>query len=196
MNVPLVLLCLWLIDARRAGVPRRSQRTASTCSARALCALGWPGPCSRSSSARPRLVRSGGDGCRSSAGLARSRCSSPTSGARPTRCCRWRSSARATSPSGTSVTFAVYAGLGAATFFIALFLQQVAGYTRAWRRGFRWCRSRCCSSRCSALRRALGADRAAAADGRPGRCARRRAAAVRAPRRARRLPDRCAAVRR
>jgi hypothetical protein len=30
---------------------------------------------------------------------------------------------------GNLVTFVVYAGLGAATFFIALFLQQVAGYT-------------------------------------------------------------------
>jgi Na+/melibiose symporter-like transporter len=30
---------------------------------------------------------------------------------------------------GNLVTFIVYAGLGAATFFIALFLQQVAGYT-------------------------------------------------------------------
>ncbi len=30
---------------------------------------------------------------------------------------------------GNVVTFAVYAGLGSATFFVALFLQQVAGYT-------------------------------------------------------------------
>ena len=30
---------------------------------------------------------------------------------------------------GNAVTFVVYAGLGAATFFIALFLQQVAGYS-------------------------------------------------------------------
>ncbi len=30
---------------------------------------------------------------------------------------------------GNAVTFVVYAGLGAATFFVALFLQQVAGYS-------------------------------------------------------------------
>ena len=52
-----------------------------------------------------------------------------TSAAPTTRCCRSASSARATSRSATSATLLIYGGLGAATFFVTIFLQQVAGYS-------------------------------------------------------------------
>ena len=68
-------------------------------------------------------------------GIAVSRCSSGGSGAHLSRCCRCASSHAATSRSRTLETLTVYAGLSTLTFFLVLYLQQIAGYS-ALKSGF------------------------------------------------------------
>ena len=92
-----------------------------------------------------------------------------------TRCCRCGCSARATSRSATSTTLLVYGGLGAATFFVTIFLQQVAGYSAVAAGLTLLPLTAIMFTALAALGRALGPHRAAAADGR--RAARRRARA-------------------
>ena len=130
MNVPLVLVCLWLIVRARAGVPRRRRAPHRRAGRRPLRARPRGAGVRADPAAAARLVGPVGVGAARRRPRRAAARSSPTSAARPTRCCRWRSSASRNFAVGNAVTFVVYAGLGAATFFIALFLQQVAGYTR------------------------------------------------------------------
>ena len=128
MNVPLVLVCLWLIVRHVPECPGDGGRRIDVPGA-ILCALGLAGPVyaliqqpslgwSDESVWVPLVAGLGAFG----AFIAYER--------------------RAPDPMlplsmfgsrnfavGNAVTFIVYAGLGAATFFIALFLQEVAGYT-------------------------------------------------------------------
>ncbi len=128
MNVPLVLVCLWLIvrhvPESAAGGSRRIDVPGAV-----LCALGLAGPVyaliqqpslgwSDPSVWAPLLAGLGACG----AFIAYERHAPDPM--LPLDVFRSRNFAV-----GNAVTFVVYAGLGAATFFIALFLQQVAGYT-------------------------------------------------------------------
>ena len=60
---------------------------------------------------------------------AASRRSSGGSAARPSRCCRSRLFARRNFTFANLETLAVYAGLSTLTFFLVLFVQQLAGYS-------------------------------------------------------------------
>ncbi len=128
MNVPLVLACLWLI---RRAVPEcpgdRSHRV--DVPGAVLCALGLAGPV-YALIRQPELGWSdqavqmpllGGIGAFIAFLLYERRASDPML---PVGIFASRNFAI-----GNLVTFIVYAGLGAATFFIALFLQQVSGYS-------------------------------------------------------------------
>ena len=128
MNVPLVLVCLWLI-ARPVPECRRRPRAPHRRARRVLCALGLAGPV-YALIQQPALGWSdptvwvplvGGLGALGAFVAYERRAPDPML---PLAIFRSRNFAV-----GNAVTFVVYAGLGAATFFIALFLQQVAGYS-------------------------------------------------------------------
>ena len=128
MNVPLVLVCLWLIKRAVPECPGdRSQRV--DIPGAVLCALGLAGPVyalirqpelgwSDPAVQMPLLA---GIGAFIAFLSYERRTQDPML---PVGIFRSRNFAI-----GNVVTFVVYAGLGAATFFIALFLQQVAGYS-------------------------------------------------------------------
>ena len=128
MNVPLVVVCLWLI-ARYVPESAGDRSHRIDVPGAALCALGLAGPVyalvqqpvvgwSDPSVWGPLL---GGLGAFGAFIAYERRAPDPML---PLAAFRSRNFAV-----GNAVTFVVYAGLGAATFFIALFLQQVAGYS-------------------------------------------------------------------
>jgi MFS family permease len=101
LNGPLVLVCLAFIVRAVPECPG-SGGGASTSPAWCSACSAWPGRSTRSSSSRRSAGRIRGCGSPSSAGSGPARRSWPMSASRPIRCCRRRSSARATSPSATS----------------------------------------------------------------------------------------------
>jgi EmrB/QacA subfamily drug resistance transporter len=128
MNVPLVLVCLWLIERHVPERPGDGAHRIDVPGA-ALCALGLAGPV-YALIQQPQLGWSdpsvwaplvGGIGACGAFLAYERRAPDPML---PLSVFRSRNFAV-----GNAVTFVVYAGLGAATFFIALFLQQVAGYS-------------------------------------------------------------------
>jgi predicted MFS family arabinose efflux permease len=128
MNVPLVLACLWLIARFVPEIPGARAHRIDLPGA-LLCALGLAGPV-YALIGQPRLGWSdpsvwiplvAGIGAFVAFISYERRAADPML---PLAVFRSRNFAI-----GNLVTFVVYAGLGAATFFIALFLQQVAGYT-------------------------------------------------------------------
>ena len=128
MNVPLVLVCLWLVI--RAVPPCPGDRTHRVDAPGAvLCALGLAGPV-YALIQQPTLGWSdpevwmpllAGIGAFGAFFAYERRAADPML---PLSIFRSRNFAV-----GNVVTFVVYAGLGAATFFVVLFLQQIAGYT-------------------------------------------------------------------
>jgi EmrB/QacA subfamily drug resistance transporter len=128
MNVPLVLVCLWLIVRFVPEDPgERAQRI--DVAGAALCAIGLAGPV-YALIEQPQLGWSdpmvwvplvGGIGALGAFVAYERRAPYPML---PPSIFRSRNFAI-----GNLVTFLVYAGLGAATFFLALFLQQVADYS-------------------------------------------------------------------
>jgi len=134
MNVPLVLACLWLIARAVPECPGEGTRRIDSLGA-LLCALGLAGPV-YALIQQPTLGWSdpevwitglGGIGALA-AFVAYERVARD-----PMLALSIFRSRNFTV--GNLVTFAAYAGLGAATFFVALFLQQVAGYS-AFEAGF------------------------------------------------------------
>jgi EmrB/QacA subfamily drug resistance transporter len=128
MNVPLVVVCLWLI-ARFVPEFEGDRSHRIDVPGAVLCALGLAGPV-YALIQQPSLGWSdpsvwgplvGGLGAFGAFIAYERRAPDPML---PLAIFRSRNFAV-----GNAVTFVVYAGLGAATFFIALFLQQVAGYT-------------------------------------------------------------------
>jgi len=128
MNVPLVLACLWLIARAVPECPGEGTRRIDSLGA-LLCALGLAGPV-YALIQQPTLGWSdpevwitglGGIGALA-AFVAYERVARD-----PMLALSIFRSRNFTV--GNLVTFAAYAGLGAATFFVALFLQQVAGYS-------------------------------------------------------------------
>jgi EmrB/QacA subfamily drug resistance transporter len=128
LNVPLVLVCLWLIARAVPQCPGDRSHRIDVPGA-ALCALGLAGPVYALIEqptlgwSNPRVwapLVAGVGACGAFLAYER-RAPDPML---PLSIFRSRNFAV-----GNLVTFVVYAGLGAATFFIALFLQQVAGYT-------------------------------------------------------------------
>jgi len=128
MNVPLVLVCAWLITRFVPECPGRGSQRIDVPGA-VLCAVGLAGPV-YALVEQPSLGWShpavwgplvGGVGACFAFVAYERRAAAPML---PMSIFRARNFAV-----GNAVTFAVYAGLGAATFFIALFLQQVAGYS-------------------------------------------------------------------
>ena len=128
MNVPLVVVCLWLIVRFVPESPGDSSHRVDVPGA-VLCALGLAGPvCALIQ--QPELgwsnpgvwapLLAGLGACGAFIAYER-RAPDPML---PLGIFRSRNFAI-----GNAVTFVVYAGLTAATFFIALFLQQVAGYS-------------------------------------------------------------------
>ena len=128
MNVPLVLVCLWLIRRAVPECPGNREHRVDVPGA-ALCAVGLAGPV-YALIQQPVLGWSdpevyvplvGGIGALIAFVRYERRAPDPML---PPSIFRSRNFAV-----GNAVTFVVYAGLGAATFFIALFLQQVSGYS-------------------------------------------------------------------
>lgn len=128
MNVPLVLICLWLIVRAVPECPGDRTHRVDVPGA-VLCALGLAGPV-YALIQQPTLGWSdpsvwipmiAGIGALGAFFAYERRAPDPML---PLSIFRSRNFAI-----GNGVTFAVYAGLGAATFFVALFLQQVAGYS-------------------------------------------------------------------
>jgi len=128
MNVPLVLVCLWLIKHAVPECPGEGRRQADVFGA-VLCVIGLAGPV-YALIQQPTLGWSdpevwapglGGIGA-FAAFLAYERVARDPM----LSLSIFRSRNFAV---GNLVTFAAYAGLGASTFFVALFLQQVAGYS-------------------------------------------------------------------
>ncbi len=128
MNVPLVLVCVWLIVRFVPECPGDRSHRIDVPGA-VLCALGLAGPV-YALIRQPELGWSdpsvwvplvGGLGACGAFLAYERRAPDPML---PLAIFRSRNFAV-----GNAVTFVVYAGLGAATFFITLFLQQVAGYT-------------------------------------------------------------------
>jgi EmrB/QacA subfamily drug resistance transporter len=128
MNVPLVLLCLWLIARHVPECPGDRTHRIDVPGA-VLCALGLAGPV-YALVQQPLLGWSdpevwaplvGGVGAFAAFVAYERRAPDPML---PPAIFRSRNFAV-----GNLVTFVVYGGLGAATFFLALFLQQVAGYS-------------------------------------------------------------------
>lgn len=128
MNVPLVLACLWLIARAVPECPGDRTHRIDVPGA-VLCALGLAGPV-YALIQQPTLGWSdpevwapllGGIGALGAFIAYERRAPDPML---PLSIFRPRNFAV-----GNLVTFAVYAGLGAATFFVALFLQQIAGYS-------------------------------------------------------------------
>lgn len=128
MNVPLVLVCLWLIARVVPECPGDRSHRVDVPGA-VLCALGLAGPVYALirqpalgwSAAQVWIPLVAGIGAAIAFIDYERRASDPMM---PLAIFRSRNFAV-----GNLVTFVVYAGLGAATFFIALFLQQVAGYS-------------------------------------------------------------------
>jgi EmrB/QacA subfamily drug resistance transporter len=128
MNVPLVLVCLWLIARAVPECPGDGAHRIDVPGA-LLCVLGLAGPV-YALIEQPRLgwsdpavwipLLAGIGACGAFVAYER-RAPDPML---PLSVFRSRNFAI-----GNLVTFVVYAGLGAATFFIALFLQQIAGYS-------------------------------------------------------------------
>ena len=186
MNVPLVLVCLWLIARHVPECPGDRTHRIDVPGA-VLCALGLAGPV-YALIQQPVLGWSdpevwaplvGGIGAFGAFVAYERRAPDPML---PPAIFRSRNFAV-----GNVVTFVVYAGLGAATFFIALFLQQVAGYS-AFEAGLVAAADHAAARDARApLRRAVGARRPAAADDGRAAAVRARAAAVRPPGRARGL---------
>ncbi len=128
MNVPLVLVCLWLISRFVPECPGDRRHRIDVPGA-VLCVLGLAGPV-YALIQQPQLGWSNpsvwmplvaGIGALGAFIAYERRAPDPML---PLGAFRSRNFAI-----GNLVTFAVYAGLGAATFFLALFLQQVAGYS-------------------------------------------------------------------
>jgi EmrB/QacA subfamily drug resistance transporter len=128
MNVPLVLVCLWLIARAVPEIAGERARRVDVPGA-LLCAVGLAGPV-YALIQQPALGWSdpqvwapllGGLGAFGAFVAYERRAPDPML---PLDIFRSRNFAV-----GNAVTLIVYAGLGAATFFIALFLQQVAGYS-------------------------------------------------------------------
>ena len=128
MNVPLVLVCVWLIVRFVPECPGDRSHRIDVPGA-VMCALGLAGPV-YALIRQPELGWSdpsvwvplvGGLGACGAFLAYERRAPDPML---PLAIFRSRNFAV-----GNAVTFVVYAGLGAATFFITLFLQQVAGYT-------------------------------------------------------------------
>jgi len=126
--VPLVLVCLWLIERAVPECPGDRSHRIDVPGA-LLCALGLAGPV-YALIVQPALGWEdpevflpliGGIGALVAFVRYERRAPDPML---PPSIFRSRNFAV-----GNAVTFAVYAGLGAATFFIALFLQQVSGYS-------------------------------------------------------------------
>ena len=128
MNVPLVLVCLWLIARAVPECPGDGAHRIDVPGA-VLCALGLAGPVYALiqqpalgwQDPEVYLPLVGGIGALVAFVRYERRAPDPMM---PPAIFRSRNFAV-----GNAVTFVVYAGLGAATFFIALFLQQVAGYS-------------------------------------------------------------------
>jgi len=128
MNVPLVLACLWITARAVPQCPGDGAHRIDVPGA-ALCALGLAGPV-YALIQQPALGWSdpgvwapllGGIGACGAFLAYERRAPDPMM---PLSIFRSRNFAV-----GNLVTFVVYAGLGAATFFVALFLQQIAGYS-------------------------------------------------------------------
>jgi EmrB/QacA subfamily drug resistance transporter len=128
MNVPLVLVCLWLIARAVPECPGDRAHRIDVPGA-LLCALGLAGPVYALirqpelgwAAAEVYLPLVAGVGALAAFVAYERRAPDPMM---PPAIFRSRNFAV-----GNAVTFVVYAGLGAATFFLALFLQQVAGYS-------------------------------------------------------------------
>jgi len=128
MNLPLVLVCLWLIARFVPEAPGDRSHRVDVPGA-VLCALGLAGPV-YALIQQPALGWSdpsvwiplvAGLGAFGAFVAYERRAADPMMAPAIFRSRNFAI--------GNAVTFAVYAGLGAATFFIALFLQQVAGYS-------------------------------------------------------------------
>jgi len=128
MNVPLVLACLWITARAVPQCPGDGAHRIDVPGA-ALCVLGLAGPV-YALIQQPALGWSdpevwapllGGIGACGAFLAYERRAPDPMM---PLSIFRSRNFAV-----GNLVTFVVYAGLGAATFFVALFLQQIAGYS-------------------------------------------------------------------
>ena len=128
MNLPLVLVCLWLIARFVPEAPGDRSHRVDVPGA-VLCALGLAGPV-YALIQQPALGWSdpsvwiplvAGLGALGAFVAYERRAADPMMAPAIFRSRNFAI--------GNAVTFAVYAGLGAATFFIALFLQQVAGYS-------------------------------------------------------------------
>ena len=128
MNVPLVLVCLWLIARAVPECPGDGRHRIDIPGA-ALCVIGLAGP-TYALIQQPQLGWSdpavwaplvGGIGALGAFVAYERRAPDPML---PPAIFRSRNFAI-----GNIVTLATYAGLGAASFFIAIFLQQVAGYS-------------------------------------------------------------------
>ena len=128
MNVPLVLVCLWLIARAVPECPGDRAHRVDVPGA-VLCAVGLAGPVYALiqqpvlgwGDAEVYLPLVGGIGALVAFVRYERRAPDPML---PPSIFRSRNFAV-----GNAVTFVVYAGLGAATFYIALFLQQVSGYS-------------------------------------------------------------------
>jgi EmrB/QacA subfamily drug resistance transporter len=128
MNVPLVLVCLWLIVRAVPEIPGDGEHRIDVPGA-VLCVLGLAGP-TYALIQQPLLGWSdpavwaplvGGLGALAAFVAYERRAPDPML---PPSIFRSRNFAV-----GNLVTLCAYAGLGAATFFIAIFLQQVCGYS-------------------------------------------------------------------
>jgi EmrB/QacA subfamily drug resistance transporter len=128
LNVPLVLACLWLIRTAVPSVPGNAEHRIDVPGA-VLCIIGLAGP-TYALVEQPLLGWSdprvwaplvGGLGALGAFVAYERRAPDPMM---PPAIFRSRNFAV-----GNVVTLTVYAGLGAASFFIAIFLQQVCGYS-------------------------------------------------------------------
>jgi predicted MFS family arabinose efflux permease len=128
MNLPLVLVCLWLIARAVPECPGDREHRIDIPGA-VLCVLGLAGPTYALiqqpllgfSDARVWLPLIGGIGALGAFVAYEQRAPDPML---PPSIFRSRNFAV-----GNVVTLTAYAGLGAASFFIAIFLQQIAGYS-------------------------------------------------------------------
>jgi EmrB/QacA subfamily drug resistance transporter len=128
MNLPLVLVCLWLIARAVPECPGDREHRIDIPGA-VLCVLGLAGPTYALiqqpllgfSDARVWLPLIGGIGAIGAFVAYEQRAPDPML---PPSILRSRNFAV-----GNVVTLTAYAGLGAASFFIAIFLQQIAGYS-------------------------------------------------------------------
>ena len=130
INIPVVLATLWLV---RAGVPESRDEQAPRAIdylGALLVSLGLAGPVfaliEQPMYGWERPAGVGPDGRRARPARAVRVARAPH---RPSDDAARASSARATSRSATSATLMIYGGLGAMSFFVVIFLQQVAGYS-------------------------------------------------------------------